>query len=127
MITPSGTSNQELLRPLEVARILGVTIETVKRNAKAGKIPGGVRVGNALRFDAETIGNFVSDCKPGAAVAGAARLGPRVRFATPQLAAEDSRTTKRIGICYEHRWVKADAISVSEEHPFDPRNVAAIR
>lgn len=52
----------ETLSAMQVARIFGVGIETVRRLGRQGKLPGMMKVGHRLRFRKREVESFFSAC-----------------------------------------------------------------
>ncbi|MFL5626528.1 MAG: helix-turn-helix domain-containing protein [Ktedonobacteraceae bacterium] len=56
---PEKDEEMETLTLEEVAQYLQKDIETVRRNVRAGKIPGGIKVGGSWRVHKETFRRFL--------------------------------------------------------------------
>jgi excisionase family DNA binding protein len=123
----------KLIRASDVARRLNYSTWTIKKWARAGKLPGAVFLARHVRFDAAQIEEFIQTGGERPAVEQSqppfslrrhgggvhAGSGPVPSRSGAPLAAEDSITTRRdhprADAC-EHRWTLDDR-NVSDAHP----------
>jgi excisionase family DNA binding protein len=64
-IQPTAQAVQKLLRPEDLARVLGVPRLQIIRQSRAGKIPA-VRIGKVYRYRATTIDSWLQGQERGA-------------------------------------------------------------
>ncbi len=63
----NGVGFSSLLRPEEVAQIMGVSRQMVYKLAGAGKLPS-IGIGRSLRFSADDVYSFIEACRRGVRV-----------------------------------------------------------
>jgi hypothetical protein len=135
--------SEALVRPFDVAVLLGLSTQTVMTKARNGDIPGAVYIGTTLRFDIARVREFIEaggtrrhgerrTVKPSWRN-GHGRPVMRVRKHAMPLVADQSVTYLKVqpgaiglapgksGAQYEHRWMDEKG-RVAEEHPYSPEN-----
>lgn len=102
----------------ELAERFRVSADTVYLWVRSGVIPSDCvdRVGATIRIDAE---RFERLLKSGGLYRPRGRKSTKLPERTHPEIGEDSYTTQRTGITYDHRWVRGDR-NVGDEHPWSP-------
>ena len=111
---------QHLVRAFDVAEKLNYSLETVRKKAKQGELPGAVFIGRRILFDAEKFNEFINDggsrlaTQPVKSAKKQAKASKREPVLVPRLSIES--TTHKQGNEYSHRHMNGR--NVSEAHPW---------